>query len=141
MAVRVKIKIKVGNEEIETTALANSGYEAFKKPEIILPETLANKLGIKEDKFNFKRVHFQDIKGAFNSPVYQNAAIIWLNINPDRKVTVDVVVTDREEEVLLSDKLISALGIDIVDAGEGIWKLREDPPHIFRKSERRQVWS
>jgi len=38
----------------------------------------------------------------------------------------------------MSDKLISALGIIILDAGEGLWRLKWDSPDTIRESEKRE---
>ena len=45
MAVRVKAKVRHGRKSVETSALLNSGFESGEN-EIVLPERLAEKLGI-----------------------------------------------------------------------------------------------
>ncbi|RSN77494.1 hypothetical protein D6D85_02525 [Candidatus Methanodesulfokora washburnensis] len=50
------------------------------------------------------------------------------------------LVSDREEEVLISDILASRLGIAIDDAGRGIWRFADEPLMKRRKSERPMLW-
>jgi len=42
-------------------------------------------------------------------------------------VRCGVAISELEDEVLLSDKLISALGLVIEDAGEGLSRFRAEP--------------
>ena len=55
-------------------------------------------------------------------------------------VMCDVLVSTIEREVLISDKLASALKIVLEDPGEGLWRLRTDPPDRLRRSEELQEW-
>jgi len=52
----------------------------------------------------------------------------------------DAVVSELEEEVLISDKLAGVLGIIVYDFGEGLWKLKSDPENTIRRSFPRQAW-
>ncbi|MEM3382233.1 MAG: hypothetical protein QXQ11_08775 [Candidatus Bathyarchaeia archaeon] len=45
VAIRVKIKVKFGGKELETSALVNTGFETD-QPEILLPARLAEILGL-----------------------------------------------------------------------------------------------
>ena len=45
LVVRVKVKLKYENKEVESVALANAGFESY-EPEIIIPTEVARKLGI-----------------------------------------------------------------------------------------------
>ena len=49
-------------------------------------------------------------------------------------VVVDAVVMGTDE-VLLSDKAIGALKLVLVDAGEGLWRFRDEPLDRLRRSE------
>ena len=53
----------------------------------------------------------------------------------------DAVISDIEEEVLISDKLGGKLAIAIEDLGEGLWRLKSDKSGKVRKSEEPQFWS
>jgi hypothetical protein len=54
-------------------------------------------------------------------------------------VEVIPLVSDREEEVLISD-VLSRLGIAIDDAGRGIWRFSDEQLMKRRKSERPMLW-
>ena len=49
MGVRVKLKIKLNNIEVQTSGLVNSGYESD-EPEIHIPLALAKKFGFSMEK-------------------------------------------------------------------------------------------
>ena len=50
------------------------------------------------------------------------------------------LISDREEEVLISDKLASELMISIEDAAEGKWRFRDEPLTRIRTSEMPTYW-
>ena len=52
------------------------------------------------------------------------------------ETTVNTAISTSETEVLLSDYVISELGIVILDALRGHWRLRRDPPEKVRHSYR-----
>ena len=41
-------------------------------------------------------------------------------------VRCDLVVSEGEDELIISDKLASKLGIVIIDPGEGVWCFRDE---------------
>ena len=43
-------------------------------------------------------------------------------------------------EVLISDKLASALNIQLIDVGGGLWIHASDPPGRVRESARPEYW-
>jgi len=46
LVVRVRVRLNAkGSRSLETSAIANSGYESF-EPEIVVPETVAERLGL-----------------------------------------------------------------------------------------------
>ena len=50
------------------------------------------------------------------------------------------VVVPGEYEVILSDKLLDALGIEIVKAGIGYWRFSGEPINRVRRSAKPQFW-
>ena len=61
---------------------------------------------------------------------------MWVLEN-DREVggvTAHVAVSDKADEALLSDKLISRLGIVLLDIGEGLWCFKDELGRVSRKS-------
>ena len=141
MAVRVKAKIKEpkSGKSLTTAAIANAGFETDSL-EIVLPMRLATELG-----FSTKRARKE---------VYWTAggfATIYKIPNP---IEVQVVTKDRksdpvkcyasiskiEDEVMLSDKLISELKIVLEDVGEGLWRFRDEGITKLRRSEKPKRW-
>ncbi|MCG2864646.1 MAG: hypothetical protein L7H04_02150, partial [Vulcanisaeta sp.] len=49
-------------------------------------------------------------------------------------VTAHVAVSDKADEALLSDKLVSKLGIVLIDIGEGLWCFKDELGKIVRRS-------
>ena len=43
-------------------------------------------------------------------------------------------ISDKEDEVLLSDKLIGALNIALERPGEGLWRFADEPTSKTRKT-------
>ena len=54
MGVRVKLKIKLNNIEVQTSGLVNSGYESD-EPEIHIPLALAKKFGFSMEKMTSQK--------------------------------------------------------------------------------------
>ena len=50
-----------------------------------------------------------------------------------------VVISDRADEPLISDKLAGALGIAVLDFAEGLWCFRDEIGVKARKSHSRQA--
>jgi len=53
---------------------------------------------------------------------------------------VNVAVSEGEREVLISDALAEALGIQLVGIARGLWRYRDDPPDVIRESVRAEYW-
>lgn len=49
-------------------------------------------------------------------------------------------MSDKENEVLISDRLASKLKISIEDPAEGIWRFRDEPLTKKRLSEKPKYW-
>ena len=50
------------------------------------------------------------------------------------EVDVDVVVSERAEEALISDKLAGKLGIVALDFSEGLWCFKDEIGRLSRRS-------
>jgi hypothetical protein len=140
MAVRIRIKIKTKNgKSVETSAVANSGLETY-EPEIVLPLRLAEKLKLWPPKKGIYKTYV-GVTGSFPACSLEEKVEVTV-ITKDKKPKVESLVTifEREMEALLSDKLLSALGIVLVDVGNGIWRFIDDEPNVQRKSEKREIW-
>jgi len=51
------------------------------------------------------------------------------------------IMSDKESEVLISDKLASRLKISIDDSAEGTWRFRDEPSTKKRTSEQPRHWT
>ncbi len=139
MPVRIKLKItsRTG-EEILTSAYINSGYETD-KPEILLPVKLAVELGLWR---NVKEDYARTPIGM--GKIYTvNEKIKVEATTEDREskpIDTSVVISEFEDEVLISDYLASELGIAVEDFRKGIWRFRDEPLDKLRKPEKPQPW-
>jgi hypothetical protein len=55
-------------------------------------------------------------------------------------VEATALISDREDEVLISDSLASELKISIEDARDGLWRLRDETLDKSRLSSKPQRW-
>jgi len=140
--VRVKVLIKAGERELETAALVNTGYGSD-EPEIVVPARLAEKLGMWPEFPKGTKVEvYSSIGGVVSLYLVPRAASVILKARDrdTKSVPVHVVISDKENEVLLSDKLLDALNIELKRPGAGIWKFLDDPPDRERVSESPEYW-
>lgn len=145
MAVRVRLALKalkgskIGNR-LETSALVNSGYETD-KPELLIPESLASKLGLWPPETI--KIEYASTPIGFGRLHSLGEALQVQVITEDKTspaVNVHVMVSEYEREVLISDRLASLLEIAVEDFGEGIWRFRGEPLTQTRKSEKAEYW-
>lgn len=126
MAVRVKVEIKSSfkSHKIVTLAVVNSGYET-ESPEIMLPYSVAEELGYLPDLPKDARIEkYKLANGSSSSCIkLKDAAKVRVVISGEKAKVVnsDVAILEHAEEVLISDKLTSELGIALIDVGKGKW--------------------
>ena len=140
--VRVKVQIKRKGEELETVALANTGYGAD-EPEALVPIRLAERMGMWPELPQGTRVEaYRSAGGIVSLYSVPKAAKIMVKTEDKNKglSSVNIVISDKEEEVLLSDKLIDSLNIEILKPGKGIWRFADDPPGKERVSQSPEYW-
>jgi hypothetical protein len=111
VVVRVRVEVKPGDRAVEAAAVANSGYEA-EAPELHLPLALARRL----------EVSLHALPGESYRVVGGSTHAYVLG------------------EVLLSDRLLDALGIEIARAGLGYWRFSGEGPERLRRSAEAQFW-
>ena len=135
---KVRLRIRVGDFSVVTSALVNSGFESD-EAELILPPPLADVLGV----------------GGTDIAEYRVAGGgVTLGARISEELRVSLVLEDRElcevpavgtvlpgeDEVIVSDKLASTLGIVILDPYEGLRCLRDELGKKVRRSVGPQVW-
>ena len=146
MAVRIKVRIKPlkgkGTEIIETSALANTGYESA-APQAVVPAKLARKLGFlpKPPKEARKETIVSAI-GTAKLQLIPDALGVSV-VTKDREVgpvTASVIISAKENEVLLSDKLLDELRVSLVRPGVGFWRFTDDSHDLVRESTLPEEW-
>ena len=143
MAVRVKVKLEVRGREVITSALANSGFEA-EEPEVVLPLRVAEKLDLYPKLPSGTVVEEYVGVGGFKVSTFRIPGILKVYVVCEDKVKGPIgataIITPGESEVILSDRVLDALGIILIRPGEGLWRFNDDPLVTVRKSEPREVW-
>lgn len=137
MALRVKLRIRsrFSGREVDSVALVNSGFETL-KPQLLIPMSVAEELGLWPSlPKSYVVKEYMTAGGPVKQYVVPDELLVKIVVEYDTpRVTSDAVISTIEEEVLISDKLTSALGIIIYDVGEGIWRLRTDPEDTRRRT-------
>lgn len=136
MAVRLRLRIKVGNKVSEDVALLNSGYEA-PTPQLLIPVKLAIKLGLWPPVEAYEVV-LETAGGPLKAWLYPRIAQISVIAegSPGREATTDIVVSPLADEPLINDKLADELGIAVESFGRGLWRFTWEPKEKLRESER-----
>jgi len=141
MGVRVKIRVKLNREEVETAALVNTGFET-EQPEILLPVKLAERLGLYPPARNSTLEEY-DVVGGITLVIKSSRLIDVQVLVEDRNtsfVKATPIISSEEGEVLISDKLASALKLSIEDPGGGLWRFNDEPLSIKRPSVLPEYW-
>ena len=141
MVVRVRIRIERSERVVETSALANSGYEA-ETPQLLIPIRLAEALGLWPPTGGLEETVYETAGGPLRVWIAPRACRVRVVAEDAEspEVIADVVVSPVADEVLLSDKLISKLQLALEDVGEGLWRFRWEPRDRLRHSEPPKLW-
>ncbi len=138
MAIRLRIKLlsNMGRTTI-TKALVTTGYET-QEPEALIPRSIAEDLDLLPKLPSGSEVrNYVLADGTVTRLILiPNAVQVWI-IEDDREVggvTAHVTISERADEVLLSDKLVSRLGVVLLDIGEGTWCFRDELGKNVRRS-------
>ncbi len=102
MGVRVRLKVKVNSKEVETVALANSGFETD-SPQLLVPRNFVLRNNLEELlKSKPLVVEYDTADGPMVMHVYPYACTVTV-IEEDRtsrEVKADLVISPIEKEVL-----------------------------------------
>ncbi|GAB6945932.1 hypothetical protein JCM16161A_00620 [Vulcanisaeta sp. JCM 16161] len=138
MAIRLRIKLSsIMGKTTVTKALVTTGYET-QEPEVLIPRSIAEDLNLLPKLPSGSEVrNYVLADGTVTRLILiPNAVQVWVLEN-DREVggiMAHAAVSERADEVLLSDKLVSKLGIVLLDIGEGIWCFRDEVGKMVRRS-------
>ena len=140
MAVRVRVRLRArgSGSSVETTALANSGFET-PGPEVVIPLALAEELGL---DLSSAVIELYEMASGMARALRLPEAVEISVITGDRvegPVVADAVIMESSE-VLLSDQTLSALKLDLVDPARGLWRFRDEPSSVLRESPQPEVW-
>jgi len=141
MVVRIKLRIVRDEKVIETSALANSGYET-ETPQLLIPIRLAQLLELWPPKSEAEESEFETAGGPLRVWIVPRACRVGVAIGDVKipEVEADIVISPLADEVLLSDKMISELQIALEDVGRGLWRFRWEPKDKLRRSEPPKYW-
>jgi len=134
----VRLRIRVGSLEVVTSALVNSSFESS-EPELIIPPPLADVLRLTGSSV----AEYRLVGGGGTSGLRVDEVLKVSLVLGDRDTDeVDAVgtVLPGEDEVIISDRPASKLGIVIIDPYEGLWCLRDEIGRKVRKSASIQLW-
>lgn len=142
MGVRVGIKMRIADREVDTSALVNSGFETD-TPQVIIPNKLLIKFGIKLDELGeYNKIEYDTAGGPIVMYVYPMSISLRVVV-PDMKtnwIYADAVISPIEREVILSDATIEEFKIVILSPKSGYWRFRDDPPNKVRESAKPVYW-
>jgi len=137
VAIRLRIRLVREGKSVDVVALINSGYET-REPEVLLPVAIAIQLSIYPrlpEGAIVKEYRLAD--GSITKLIKVLRAVQIYVVEEDRvvgPVEASLVIAEKAEEVLISDKLAGKLGIVALDFGEGLWCFRDEIGRVTRKS-------
>jgi len=132
----LRIRLLRGDKSIEVVALVNSGYETL-EPEILVSHNIAEELSFYPQLPAGAMVkEYRLADGSTTKLLRLMKAVNIYVVEEDRivgPVEASLVIGERVEEPLISDKLAGRLGIVALDFGEGLWCFRDEVGKITRK--------
>lgn len=137
MAVRIRLRVRVGGRVVEEVSLLNSGYEA-PSPQLMIPVEVAKKLGLWPPEGAYE-AEFDTAGGVLKAWIYPRAGrvgVVASGAKP-KDVETDIVVSPLADEPLISDALAEELEIAVESFGRGLWRFRWEPLDKLRRSEAR----
>jgi hypothetical protein len=134
--IKVKVRVSRGDREVIVPALVNSGYETD-APELLAPVKIAEDLGLWPETKEATMEYYK-VAGGEEIRVVRLKKVAKVEIlaeeHASQSVLCDLAVSEGEEELIIGDKLISKLGLVMIDAGEGIWCFKDEIGKKERKS-------
>lgn len=126
MAVRVRIRLKPVRrskaQAVETVALANSGFESA-DPEVLLPVGVAERLGLWPPPAGARAERFESPAATFSMLTVRRALRVSVASARGPGPLCHAVISERETEVILNDRLLGQLKVALIDAGRGLYRV------------------
>jgi len=140
--VRIKIKINSlkGKPPLEVSSLLNTGF-GTEEPEVLVPVKVAEKLTFWPELPEGATVKAYETAGGIARMCHISKAIEIQAATGDKMskpVKCSLVISEIENEVLLSDRTIEELDIVIESPAKGLWKFKDDVG--LRNSVEPQYW-
>ncbi len=138
MAMRVRVRLRSGSRDVVTSAVINTGFKTD-TPNIAIPTPLARMLGL-WPLSGGELISLETGGGETEAYLVNNALSLSLELE-DRVVgpiMVNAIINPNISEVLISDYVTTQLGIVILNAKEGLWRLMDE--NKVRKSVEPTYW-
>jgi hypothetical protein len=135
MAVRLRLRIKVDEKNIDVIALLNSGFEA-PTPQLLISIDDAKALSLWPPE-EAHEVVLETAGGPLRAWFYPRKAMVKIltEDSESKEVLTDIIVSPTADEPLISDMLAEELEIAVESFGRGLWRFRWEQK--LRKSEKR----
>jgi hypothetical protein len=137
VAIRLRLRLSRGGHSVDVVALVNSGYETV-EPEILVPPVTARELHVyPELPYGAVVGEYRLADGSTTKLIRIPRAVNVYVLEDDRvvgPVESSLVIAEKADEPLISDKLAGGLGIVALDFGEGLWCFRDEIGRVTRRS-------
>jgi hypothetical protein len=137
VAIRLILRLSRGNHSVDVVALVKSGYETV-EPEILVPPVTARELHVyPELPYGAVVGEYRLADGSTTKLIRILRAVNVYVLEDDRvvgPVESSLVIAEKADEPLISDKLAGRLGIVALDFGEGLWCFRDEIGRVTRRS-------
>ena len=135
LAVRLRVRIRVGGRVVDCIALLNSGYESD-TPQILIPLDLGEELGLWPPPKGAREYIFDTAGGPLRVWLIPRAGYVSVVAEDveSREVLTDIVLSPLADEALIGDVLAGELEIAVEDFARGLWRFRWESRDKLRRS-------
>ena len=138
MALRLRLRLESAKgSSIDVIALVNSGYETT-RPEILVPPDVAKALGYYPELPAGAMIREYVLADGSRTRLIKVMDAVKVHVVEEDRVVggviSDLVISERAEEVLISDKLTDKLNIVMIAVGEGLWCFRDELGKKIRRT-------
>ena len=132
----LRLRLVKGGKSVEVIALVNSGYET-REPEVLVPASIAALLSLSGDEPGTLVKEYKLADGSTTRLLRIPREVLVYAVEEDRvvgPVEASLVVAERADEALISDKLAGKPGVVILDLGEEVWCFKDEVGRVARKT-------